>query len=76
MGIFAASGIIALIVGSLRVYPDQLVDGSPTNRAELAAFTTIFADVAVTTWYKYVIRDFAILKANNTLSLAIWCNFG
>lgn len=71
----ATARIVALIVGPLWINPDQLVNISPTNRAKLATFATILADVSMPTRHKYVIGYFVILKANDALLLALRHNF-
>jgi len=73
--ILTTVGIIALIVSSLRVYPDQLVNISSANRAKFATFAAILADITMSAWYEYVICNFVILKANNTLFLTLRHNF-
>ena len=74
-GILATSGIIALIVASLRINPDQLLNISSANWTKFAAVTAILTDVTVPAWNKYVICNLVILKANNALFLAFRSDF-
>jgi hypothetical protein len=74
-GILTTSGIIALIVTSLRVNPDQLLNISSANWTKFAAVAAILTDVTVPTWNKYVICNLVILKTNNALFLTFRGNF-
>ena len=74
-GILATSGIIALIVASLRINPDQLLNISSANWTKFAAVAAILTDVTVPAWNKYVICNLVILKANNALFLAFRSDF-